>query len=402
MTTINAPESIHLGVEYWSPADKESLAKLPVAHRIEQAVASGVDVYYGDFLAYATFSDQSDAPHHETFQQLQSKLVAIQPYFELHYGAKSGTLRATSHQDAASRRSSTEMAGVASALTIAGHIYDLNQADWQRIPECRHKTLDYRYDLRGTKYASDGERFIEVESKAAKVDNVEAKIGLHAAAKSIREKKRVQRQLDDAGASEAPVDRIGVITALPGDEPQIARCWLLDPPSDANGADPERYRLLARMTYYWKALSMVSRSPMLLALYSRIEAIRYADNWRAFDGIDLASWQGKPMSVPASFESQWPKPGNIDGFGTTIRLTGNTWFYYGFDREVILMLLQQRFSTISTFSSHLPRSVQALDTVIEAQRDNRSGEKRRRPGVPISCKLYASGDGRIFGVGKTL
>lgn len=402
--------TVSFDVKYWSDEDRDALEKLPASASFKSAAANGFTTAYGDFLSYGTFTEQSDSPHSETFDELQVHLEAIQGALEAHYGLSDGNLHGIGMYDKASRRRASEIAGTAAALSLVGSLYDLHEADWQRIEETNdEKSLDYRI-------ASNGRHFVELEAKGRKVEDVTSKASLYDAKSDITEKKREQSAKKGDGT---PVDRIGVITTIPQNDNQKARCWLVDPPADRWDLDPRQYQLLARLTYYWKALLVISRSPMLVSLYNRILFVRHAVNWDALDGVPLTGIRGEPSPFPPSYDLR-EHPLGVDAFGDFVELPENTWFFYGFDRAVVRLLLKQRIKDILDFRSTLPRVLQGREVLIgpsnveeapereprrrqpEAERSEKKTRAQRRPTGPVQVKLYASADGRVFGLGKVV
>ena len=312
-----------------------------------------------------------------------------------------GTIRGTRRHDGGSRRKETEVAGIGVGLAVASDAYGLHQADWQRIEESRiEKTLDYRIRL-----ASDGHRFVEVEVKGRRVDNPSSKDGLRGAADDIRKKKAVQLCADRARLLAAKrekskavptlVERFGTVCALPGPDAAEAVCYLVDPPAELLAMDPLRYRLLARLTYYWKAIGAISRSPFVAELRDRIDFIRYATNWRAFDGRPLLDRTGSEQAFPQSYRLTKVRPESVSAFGELIRISRDKLFYYGFDDEVVGVLLRQRFEEIITFSSDLNARIQGHEVEVAIPATPGRAEPRR-PRRAVA-RLFAARDGRVFG-----
>ncbi len=319
--------------------------------------------------------------------------------YELHYSAHEGTIRGRRRNDTDSRKKETEIAGIGIGLAVASDAYGLHQADWQRIEESRTaKTLDYRI-------ASDSTKFIEVEMKARRVDDPNTRDALYGAAADIRKKKSAQLSADRLKMNEpigtktfarTTVDRFGTIVALPGPDASEAVGYLVDPPAETVAMDPFRYRLLARLTYYWKAIGAISRSPFIAELRNRIEFIRSATNWRALDGIPLRDRTGGEQPFPQSYRLTKVRPSSVPAFGELIRLSRDRLFYYGFDDEVVAMLLRQRYEEVVAYSSDLEARIQ--DREIEVATPVVPGHAPSRRLRRATARLFASRDGRVFGL----
>jgi hypothetical protein len=162
-------------------------------------------------------------------------------------------------------------------------IFDLNEADWQRIPEEDNKTLDFRY-------AATDDGFVEVEAKATIVENVDAKEpGVSKHKTDIAAKKESQRELNNSA------DLFGVIVAIPSKRSQVAKCWLLDPPATPIATDPKKYCLLARLSFYLEHIRLFSQIRMLIALANRIKTIAVMDQYEQLDGVGLVDGRGDPF-----------------------------------------------------------------------------------------------------------
>lgn len=399
LRTATHAAALHVPVRYWSPKDRRAIVRLSAGPAFEAIVNGGFQCSYGDFLSYGVFHEQSNDDGFETWEALQQHVKAIQGTFELHFGEVEGTIRGRRHHDADSRRKETEVAGIGIGLAVASHAYGLHHADWQRIEESREKTLDYRI-------ASDGTKLIEVEVKARRVEDPKVKVGLYDAAADIRKKKAVQfcsdrresrhNKIHPQQFTPTVVQRFGTICAVPGPDASEAVCYLVDPPADRLAIDPIRYRVLARLTYYWKAIGAISRSPFIGELRNRIEFIRHATNWRAFDGVPLRDRTGAEQRFPQSYQLTKIRPHSIPAFGELVRLSRDELFYYGFDDELVAMLIRQRFEEIVRYSSNLEARIQ--DQEVEVTMPTVPGRiARRRPRRAVA-RLFASRDGRVFGL----
>jgi hypothetical protein len=403
-----AAETLRLPVAYWSEKDRIGIARLEAATALEDIVKNGFECSYGDFLSYAVFYEQSNDPGFITRDELQRHLEAVEGSFRLHYGAKNGTIRGVREHDSDSRKKETEVAAVGVTLAIASTAYGLQHADWQHIKEtAEEKTLDYRV-------ASNGSRYIEIEAKGRRVADSLKRAGLYDAAADIRKKKAAQlcqerrekaRQTGGKAIATIPVDRFGVVCAMSGGDGEEARCWLVDPPAEGFEVDPLRYRVLARLTYYWKAISAISRSQFCLALRDRIDFVRYAENWKALDKQPLQGRDGEPLSFPFSFEHTKVRPNGMAVFGDLIPLGRNWYFFYGFNDDLVHVLLRQQIDEIVSYQNSQERETQGKEVVLVRQRLTEESEgqrERRQPSRRVAAKLYASPDGRVFGLASGL
>jgi hypothetical protein len=386
MATNDDAKPMHIPVRYWSDEDKVGISRLSAGAKFEAIATDGFSISYADFLSWAVFYEQSNDPGFESHEDLQRHLKAVQSSFELHYARDEKSLNGTRHDDGAARKAATEIAGVGIGLGIASQAYELQQADWQKIPESgKSKTLDYRI-------ASDGARYIEVEVKARRVHDSDSQARLQDAVDDIKAKKETQAGLDALDSLESekpgsPVERIGIISSLENPGGKGAACWLVDPPNVTVDVEAFKYKLLARMTFYWKGISAISKSPFVLELRSRIDFIRYATNWRELDGRPLLDRSGDLLKFPPSFETTKFRPRNYSAFGDVLYLGKSNYFFYGFDDDIVKLLLSQNFDKIANFKSAIS-TMQGQEIAISSLI-----ESSNRDPVQISkhalAKLYA-------------
>jgi hypothetical protein len=278
-------------------------------------------------------------------------------------------------------------------------VFKTNEADWRRIPESQGKTLDF--------VGSDGELTLEVESKGSFVQD-----RFHKLPAISKHKRDIETKKDQQPAGSAV--RIGTIASLdrtPGGRPML---WLVDPPVDAHERTPEDMRLLNRMEFLARAVSMISpRSPLAAALATRVLDLQSIRDLTQLDGAPL-------MAGPAGalrFETDFGKIHNRffgtrsvvdDGpaGGVAVRVGAEQMFFAGVRQDWIDLAVEQDFERIRRYRE-VPATVSKRVRVVLARGTfnrfglNPDGRFVRQTGgyfrFPLEGDLHYSAGGLVFG-----
>src|SRR3990172_196163 len=230
---------IKFKVEYYDSDHEKSLSKLSCAAELDKVVKNGLIVPQQEFSVYSLFREQKRHTGWRTYRELAekvpSRLGTFNDYFSLEAGSVTSRFSSTDDTD----KTMTETVGVGASLSLASRMYGLTEADWEKIPVTTNKDLDFQV-------ASTGHEIVEVESKGAVVASVAEKSKVSGRAVDIRRKKEEQRNNHHNKNT-----LIGVITSIPSHKGDIAVCRILDPDGDDVGISPRKYKLLARLLYYY-------------------------------------------------------------------------------------------------------------------------------------------------------
>lgn len=308
----------------------------PRYDQLERLTHDGLDIEAEELFSYSMFAEQvRTEAGWQTYRDLVAELAPFRQTWERHFDCSALTVSAK-RETSEIPNHHKEALGVGGALAVVSHAYGLTEADWQKIPEHGLKTLDFQI-------ASTGTDFIEVEAKGSVVPDYH-KTHLSDAKGGIEKKKRAQRDLSNTHTM------IGVITAIPSDRNLRTRCYLLDPPPEELSFDPFKYKLLARLHFYWRELRLVSRAHFLHVLANRIQSILLVSDYRSLDGLPLLNIYGEPHQVPDSLFLTRSSVYGRSAFGEMLPLGDGRFFFYGFDTDIVGVLVGQRFDELNGLS----------------------------------------------------
>ncbi len=381
-------------VSYYDNNHRAELLKHKYFHKIERLINQGLDVDDDEFVIYSIFREQKNYPSWRTYQELKDHLPDRINTFRKYFDTSSGTLRArfpSKDFDLVQ----TESSGVAASLLLMNRIYDLHEADWQRIPITKKKSLDFEL-------ASNGTEYIQVEAKGTVFDD-----GQHPKASSqkssIEAKKEAQRKTSPSNTS-----FFGVITGIPHHHTVSSQCLLLDPPADVIAEDPKKYQLLARLYFYAEYLRTISRSNLVMALMNRIQDLQLSERYLDFNGIPLLNTYGERLEVPPA--SVYNKSFISDGIaGNVFPINRTEFFYSAIDLEVYQLIVNQSFDDIWSYKSELAewssnlREIRARINIEDLKRFEIPIESFERIPltnevlVDLKGKIHINPSGRIIG-----
>jgi hypothetical protein len=244
----------------------------------------------------------------------------------------------------------SEGVGVAGGLTVLSSHHKLTEADWERIPTSQTKDFDYRIEV-----ASTGSAFILLECKGTITSENDKKISTVSQHKAgIISKKEEQRP-----KAQNPERDIyyGLITVA--DPTNHLRSWLVDPPAPETEEDPRRYKLLARLYFYYYNLNaLYQHSPFVVALINRIKVLEIATDYTEFDKLPLVKASGEEYSSTRVFLQNFNVEREDNAgpvFGKVVLLgdpdsTGQLLFF-GFLRDVLRILIKQNIEDILRYDT---------------------------------------------------
>ncbi len=272
---------------------------------------------------------------------------------------------------------STEHFGEATGLCLLSRLYQLHEADWVKIPEKPGKdgikTLDYCFTFQ----SSNGNEYVELETKGnAKEDNSKPTY-LSAHSTSIRAKK-VAQQAENPNVAATRYGTIAVIDSRPQ---SILKCWLLDPPAISSDVNPRSFRLMTRMEFLSRWISFVAPQTQLAATL----ATRVADFAKMNDPFEL---NGSPLRDGRGAPIKYPNPSGSEFFDGRTRVSGRAaggvlvpWSethvaLYGFQKDIVDLATSQDFDRILTYGFNAEQSELEVECYISNSRFETLGLKK--------------------------
>lgn len=397
--------TIRVQVKYFNDQHKTLFLAYPNAEDVEKLVSKPVEIATPDFLTYYLFQRQDPGrPNFETYRSCGQRHHITWADMEdmiQHNGTSiqlpvSGTVP-LGHV--------TEYVGDSIGLNVLNSLYNLHEADWRRIPIVNtNKTLDFNYK------SSDGNVFIELETKGISSPNNALRSGLSEPSGSINDKKVAQRGLP-SGAGKMFYGTITVLDAL---ENSIAKCWLLDPPPDGERADPRTYRLLARLDFLSEWITFIAPTTHLAAtLATRLQDLAHLPNSFDLDGSPLRDGLGEPIRyVPfgntthSTFFANRSRVVGSDAGGVIVPWSENEVAFFGVRQQIIDMSAEQVFDTILSYKFSPEQREAEVDCVIGEGRFNSmklgDGVKSRKQNgyrlFTLKGLIQFSSGGLAFGV----
>ncbi len=392
----HSPSMLDFAVDFYSDEERKKLESFDCFPAITDLVTQGFKFCEEEFLVYTIFREQKNRPGFRTYNDLKNKLPsrieAFQDYFDLSSGSVVSKFAERHDKD----NVRTEEAGVGAALALTSHLYGLTEADWERLPVSEEKGMDFQI-------ASTGEKFIQVEAKGTVVNDKNKTQNIYAHKADIVAKKDAQP--DDENNTNT---LLGVITAFPSTNTLPTKCWILDPPAYEIDFDPLKYKLLSRLHYYWRELSMVSRSHFLEILINRIHAIRSTKAYKNLDNLPLLNRKGEPHPVPVSLFTKRSSDLGEEVFGEVLPLENSRgkFCFYGFHVEIVDIILSQNFNSI--ISMNFAPSIRK-DAIVTARIPYRllsdtghdidvDEDKESRKKIIMRGNLTLTSSGRVLGI----
>lgn len=405
--------SVRIDVRYYDKANQELLLKYAAAPRIEEAVRNGIDVPLGQLLTYYLFyRKRASAVEFRTYRDLDKKIGLAMSELEGWIRYSNGSLVAQA-EAAPQDKAVTERLGEGCALSVVSWLHDLHEADWEKIPDrARLKVFDYQHQVAT---ASDETSIIQVEAKGSAVDDpaqIDDRIRANKA--RIDRKKTDIKGREQAGEYPFPADmRYGCIAAI-GRIGNLT-CWLTDPPSNSTDA-PRRHRLMARMRFICKWVSMLSgNSPFAACLESRYRALCALEDPFVLDRVGLVRANGEPFKFPRGHGAD-RRQGIfarlcrvVDGpaVGRLVGSPRDGLYFIGLQRELYDLAARQDFTRLLQYKNSpgvVPKHIicvvsrrRAGQLGLEANSPGTRGERRGYVQFESAAPLYFGQSGIVFG-----
>lgn len=394
--------TVKFNVEFYDDKHRELLKdNCSLYERIEKLISSGFAIDKEELFSYAIFIEQKYGKScWESFQELQERLPHFRRSWEEIFNFSGGTVHAN-FDTSLIHTYHKEALGVGGALSIVSKIYGLTEADWQKIPITQIRHLDFEI-------ASTGKEFVQVEAKGSVVpDYHKSRISNHK--RSIEDKKKVQREKQANSNT-----MLGVITVISNDSGLIAKCLILDPPAEDIIQDPYKYKLLARLFFYWREMQMISKSHFLEVLINRIKSIQLSEDYKSLNELPLLNRRGEPHQIPDSLFQTHSCVLDESAFGEAFPFDADKarFFFYGFNSQVVKSILKQNFEEINAMdfypfvqkdaevSAKIPkRFFEGTQRDIEDY-DEKAGQTRLE--IHMKGDLTHTPSGRVFGFLKPI
>jgi len=402
------PPTVRVDVDFYDAAE-QSAFKRGLAWPTLQALPAPINVSTADLCAYYLYYKlRPGITGFGSHSDLASVWVQALEEFRGQVEFASGSLRLLSHVGMST--GTTERLGEAFGLAVTSALHGLHPADWHRIPKAQHKTLDFTQPPS----ASTGQVVIELETKGSAVGDNKLKpsnVGKHRA--SIQGKKAVI----PAGSLATGI-HYGTISVL-GDAPaSVVRCWLVDPPAESI-EDPERYKVIARLSYIADLLSFLgSRSPIAIALRNRIAALNALASIGSLSGVPLVSGLDVPIeeAVPTRLAPHHPWFSGKSVVerapigGQVFSVKGQRIFFIGIDDSLLDVAARQDFEEVKAYKVQAGLQVRVVDCVVPRGRfdaefsstlripDHDARSKSSYVSFRLSGVLHSCTSGLVFGI----
>lgn len=374
-------------VQYYNDEHKRLLERYSCSGAIEKMMRNGFEVPEEEFHSYALFREQKKYDGWRTYQDLKTKVPSRLSIFKEYFSINDGLICSNFAQADDRDSHLTESIGIGGGLSLVSRLYDLTEADWEKIPVSNEKDLDFEI-------ASNGNEYIEVEVKGAVVQNVNNKSEVSDRAGSIRDKKRDKTKRTNNNSA-----RLGVIVSVSDKCGEVPICRLLDPDGRSYDMSPEKYRLLARLSYYYRELRVLGRFGLLSDINNRIRALYYSSDYNSLDGLALLDVNNEKMSPPLSAMHSKSIAGDF-AFGEVIELKSGQYYFYGMMYDIFDVLITQKFESINNYKKK--SRIESVKITARLKNDNYEGENDRIRTVYMRGDLNITPSGKVLGLCKTV
>ena len=339
----NLERDIQVDVDFYSDEEKRKFLSGSLAKRVED-IPRRLVLAPADVLTYYLYYKKAPTlPGYSTHKELSEHVREGWEEWKGKLEISNGSVRWI--PNARCDRGTTERIGEALSLSVASKLHGLHEADWDRIPESRDKkkTLDFSYPWE----ASDGREFILLEAKGTSSESVSKKSdSVHAHKKSIVDKKRDVPQEERKKAV-----MYGTIAVVPKGRNEIARCWLVDPPSAASD-DPKAFKVVKRLSFIAGLARLISpRSALVAALQTRLGALNVVERIDALDGVSLKKGNGAMFDPRSPVFAGRSSVLGEEVIGDVTPVTPNSLIFVGIREELLSLAVSQSFGGISTYKS---------------------------------------------------
>lgn len=401
------PACISINVAYYDDEERRKLQQV-LGDDILGGPAKTIVVLTPDFCVYYIYYKlRSSLPGYSSHKELARKwyFALCEIDGQLIFANESIRLA----QLAESNRGTTERFGEAIGLSVASRLHGLHDGDWARIPETnKHKTFDFDRPL-----ASDGSRFISLETKGSSVADNSKRADVSHQKGSIKKKK-------ESGAVSGSSNTVcyGTIGVLDDRDTSVAQCWLVDPPADVSG-DPYRFKVLSRLEFIASWISFLgNRSQLASSLWTRLASLEAMSDVSQFAGIPLRNGSRKEFSretfSSGGGHNQWfaSKSVVIDEpvGGSVYTVSQDFLFFIAIQEELVVLAAAQDFAGVATYSFSAKVAWKSVECVVPYARFQREFQKTmgsRSPQVRrvggharfiIEGHVFFCQSGLVFGV----
>lgn len=401
-------------VDYYDAEEKAKLHRYPreAVDAMERLVKCPVAVPTSEFLTYFLFHRMGRGlPGYESVERIQEDLSRAVFYIDscIEFDGKSIRLPTASAQPPSEI---TEHVGEAVGLAVASRIHGLTEADWSRLPVKKHpdnEKLLPSFDFQ----ASDSKRLIQadtfqVETKGSAVDDNGMKapnVSTHKAGIHKKKNKLANLPADETDPYPAAV-RYGTVTALDGGRNDLVRCWLVDPDPENEDWEPRRFRLLARMRFLSRWMSIVSpRSQLASALATRVNDMASLSDPFELSGKPLLRGNGEPFSYPIASPSSHHstffanKTRVTDGpaGGIAIHVGKDVLGFLGIRQDLVELAIEQDFDQTLAYSA----TAGTLEKTVEFAFPTKKFKTMRLPEAIVNSATQSGGYTRFTLDGST-
>lgn len=340
-----------------------------------------------DFLSYFLIHRQSLSGY-QTYQDLLANAEVASAWMKDVIVSTSPTIQLTQH--GYSDNGISERIGESVGLSVISQLHGMTDADWTKIDTISGVNGQPTFDFQ---IGSDGVRIIQVETKGSMVDDCTkkpSKVSNHAG--NIARKKS---DIDQLATYRYPSSiRYGTITAI--DAAHDAQCWLLDPPAQDVSTAPQDLRIIKRLGFAAKSVSLIAPTATLPAVIAK----RINEIWEggasAFDGKVLLTRGGTPFShqnyVEQYLSSRKTYLRDIDVVGRLLPSGRDLPVFVGMMGGIARSAIEQRYSDIANMKYDDDDLGLHKIAVDDLSQDGRTGKSK-----DIPMRLTVSSGGFVFG-----
>lgn len=394
-----------VAVDYYDEEHEELLTAAPYPETIAEIVAnSPVEIDTSEFLAYYLFrlldrESKGIKNYRDALEEVAAAKALIRSFLFIH----NGTLTADPKSNPVTEV--REALGVSIGLSVISRIHGLTHADWSRIPETGGKGAKPTFDFR---IASTGFKFIEVETKGSIVDDNSKKSPTISAHKRdiLDKKSKLGNSKSKKKGNALKHLRYGTISVADKTGLNLVRCWILDPEPEYLNTDPQKYQLLARLSFASRCMELISPySKVGSVLTERIEDIRSQSNWRELNQQQLLnSAATDDRFLPKGYFRNKSRTISGDVGGISFVLPDKTLAFVGLHHRLVELVIAQDFKSILNYSLEPNVSQQKVRMVFpDSKRETFLSRVRnmKRAGshweLEKSITLYTASSGLVFG-----
>ena len=372
-----AYETIQVDVQYYDAAERQKLLRYPTRAVMEELVKEPLEVPKEEFLTYYLFHRiKLGTPGYQDYATVSRRLHYWLSAIGECIDYEGNTIRTP---EGAERQLTevSEHVGEAVGLALMNRIHGLTEADWRPIPEQRGRGSAPSFDFQ---IASDGEHFVQVETKGSSVsDNRLLSDAFRAQKRKIDEKKAKLAALGKQGQDTHPASlRYGTITVVDGRKDGSVRCLLTDPPPDPTDDTPQRFKLLNRMRHLRDWISFISpRSPLAAALATRLADLEAVANPFELGGVPLRRGNGEPFEFEpfdsvtrrhSTFMASKSRVTDGPAGGAVVQLLDSELLFLGIREELLTLATSQEFEEILRYKAEIGSINKAVECTFSARR----------------------------------